>query len=245
MRKYEYIETGNGQTMILLHGIMGGLSNFQTVTQYFEKRGYRVIVPELPILKMPMLKTNVASFTEYLKDFVSDKGLDDFILLGNSVGGHIALSYTKLFPEKVKALVLTGSSGLYEKALGNGYPKRGDYEFIKKRTQEVFFDPRNATKKIVDEVFVIVNERKKLIRTLSLAKSAIRHNMSVDLPYIDIRTCLIWGKNDVVTPPSVALEFHELMPFSELFWIDECGHAPMMEHPDEFNTILRNWLEKQ
>jgi pimeloyl-ACP methyl ester carboxylesterase len=56
--------------------------------------------------------------------------------------------------------------------------------------------------------------------------------------------CLIWGKDDNVTPPDVAEEFHELLPNSELNWIDECGHAPMMEHPDKFNDILEVWLIK-
>lgn len=243
--KYNYLESGKGQTMILLHGIMGGLSNFQFVVEHFKDKGYNLVVPEIPILTSPLLKTNVHSLTTYLEGFIEEKGFENPILLGNSVGGHIALQYAKLFPEKVKALILTGSSGLYEKAMGNGYPKRGDYEYIKKRTQDVFYNPEIATKEIVDEVFAVANDRNKLIRTLSLAKSAIRHNMSMDLPYIAIRTCIIWGKNDTVTPPNVALEFNELMSLSELFWIEDCGHVPMMEHPNSFNTILETWLEKQ
>jgi 2-hydroxy-6-oxonona-2,4-dienedioate hydrolase len=58
-------------------------------------------------------------------------------------------------------------------------------------------------------------------------------------------TCLIWGKNDGVTPPAVADEFNTLLPNSDLFWIDKCGHAPMMEHPDEFNQILHQWLKNK
>lgn len=244
-KKYSYIEVGEGQPIIILHGLMGGLSNFDGVIQYFSTKGYKVIVPVLPIYSMSLLKTNVRSFAKYLYDFIEYKEFDDVILLGNSLGGHIGLYHTKLYPEKVKALIITGSSGLYESAMGGGYTKRGDYEVIKKKAQDVFYDPAVATKEIVDEVYETVNDRNKLIKTLAIAKSAIRHNMAKDLPKMDLPVCIIWGKNDIVTPPEVAVEFHELLPDSDLYWIDKCGHAAMMEHPDEFNTILEQWLKKR
>lgn len=244
-KDYRYIEVGEGTPIIVLHGLMGGLSNFDTVTKHFSSQGYKVIIPELPIYTMSLLKTNVKSFANYLKSFIEFKELDDVILLGNSLGGHIGLYYTKLNPEKVKALIITGSSGLYESAMGGGYTKRSDYEVIKKKAQDVFYDPAVATKDIVDEVYETVNDRNKLIKTLAIAKSAIRHNMAKDLPNMNIPVCIIWGKNDSVTPPEVAVEFDELLPDSELFWIDKCGHAAMMEHPEEFNTILNGWLEKR
>ncbi|PIF00363.1 MAG: alpha/beta hydrolase [Maribacter sp.] len=243
--KYRYTEKGGGFPIIILHGLMGGLSNFRGVSEYFPQKGYKVLIPELPIYTMPLLKTNVKSFANYLEGFIEFKGLKDVILLGNSLGGHIGLLHTKLYPDTVKALVITGSSGLYESAMGDGYPKRGDYEFIKKKVQDVFYDPAVATKGIVDEVFATVNDRLKLVKTLAIAKSAIRHNMSKDLPKMNTPTCIIWGENDSVTPPNVAKEFHELLPDSDLFWIKECGHAPMMEHPDQFNDILGAWLEKR
>ncbi len=239
---YSYIEVGEGTPIIILHGLMGGLSNFDAVTDFFNNNGYKVVIPELPLYTMSLLNTNVKSFAKYLYDFINFKNYDSVILLGNSLGGHIGLYHTKLYPEKVKALVITGSSGLYESAMGSGYTKRRDYEVIKKKAQEVFYDPDIATKEIVDDVYVTVNDRNKLIKTLAIAKSAIRHNMSKDLPDMNTPTCIIWGKNDVVTPPEVAEVFQELLPDSDLFWIDKCGHAAMMEHPAEFNQILLQWL---
>lgn len=239
---YNYIEVGEGTPIIILHGLMGGLSNFDSVTDFFSNNGYKVVIPELPIYTMSLLKTNVKSFAKYLHEFIDFKGFENVILLGNSLGGHIGLYHTKLFHEKVKALVITGSSGLYESAMGSGYTKRSDYEVIKKKAQDVFYDPEVATKEIVDDVYATVNDRNKLIKTLAIAKSAIRHNMSKDLPNMETPTCIIWGKNDNVTPPEVANEFHELLPDSDLFWIDKCGHAAMMEHPKEFNQILYKWL---
>jgi len=241
--KFNYIEVGEGQPIIVLHGLMGGLSNFEAVTTFFSTKGYKVIIPELPIYSKPLLKTNVKSFAKYLYDFILFKELENVVLLGNSLGGHIGLYHTKMHPETVKALVITGSSGLYESAMGGGYTKRSDYEVIKKKAQEVFYDPAVATKDIVDEVYETVNNRNKLIKTLAIAKSAIRHNMAKDLPKMTTPTCIIWGKNDGVTPPEVANEFNALLPNSDLFWIDKCGHAAMMEHPDTFNQILFDWFK--
>lgn len=244
-KNYSYIEAGEGTPIIILHGLMGGLSNFDAVTKYFSTKGYRVIIPELPIYSISLLKTNVKSFAKYLHDFIAFKQLEEVILLGNSLGGHIGLYHTKLYPSKIKALVITGSSGLYESAMGGGYTKRSDYEVIKKKSQDVFYDPEVATKEIVDEVYATVNDRNKLIKTLAIAKSAIRHNMAKDLPKMQTPTCIIWGKNDTVTPPEVAEEFNSLLPDSDLYWIDKCGHAAMMEHPEEFNKILESWLKNR
>jgi pimeloyl-ACP methyl ester carboxylesterase len=243
--KFKYLEIGEGTPMIILHGLMGGLSNFNNVAQFFPEKGYKVIIPELPLFELPLLTTNVNSFAKYLKEFIAHKKLDKVILLGNSLGGHIGLLYTKQYPQNVKALVITGSSGLYESAMGESYPKRGDRNYIKTKTENVFYDPAIATPELVDEVFETVNDRVKLIRTLAIAKSAIRHNMGKDLPQMNTPTCIIWGENDSVTPPEVGKEFHEKLPDSDLFWIKKCGHAAMMEHPDTFNEILIAWLEKR
>lgn len=243
--KFSYLELGEGTPIVILHGLMGGLSNFDGVGSYFPKHGYKVLIPELPLYDLPLLKTSVGTFSKYLKEFIEKLGFEEVILLGNSLGGHIGLLCTKMFPEKVKALVITGSSGLYESAMGESYPKRGDYEYIRAKAENVFYDPEIATKEIVDEVYATVNDRNKLIRTLAIAKSAIRHNMAQDLPHMKTPTCIIWGKDDNVTPPEVADDFHRLLPDSDLFWIDKCGHAAMMEHPEEFNTILHTWLKER
>lgn len=243
-KNFSYIEVGEGTPIIILHGLMGGLSNFNAVTSYFSQKNYKVIIPKLPIYTKSLLKTNVKSFAKYLHEFIEHKGFNQVILLGNSLGGHIGLYHTKQYPEKVKALIITGSSGLYESAMGGGYTKRRDYEVIKKKAQDVFYDPAVATKEIVDEVYETVNDRNKLIKTLAIAKSAIRHNMAKDLPKMTTPTCIIWGREDQVTPPDVAVEFDNLLPNSELFWIEKCGHAAMMEHPDQFNQVMDAWLQK-
>jgi pimeloyl-ACP methyl ester carboxylesterase len=240
---HRYIEQGEGPVLLVLHGLFGALSNFKDVLNEFST-DYKVVIPIMPIYELPLLKTNVRELAAYIDEFVSFKGYTDLSLLGNSLGGHVSLVYTVAHQENVKALVLTGSSGLYENAFGGSFPRREDKEYIRKKVETTFYDPKNATDELVEEVFGIINDRNKLIRVLAIAKSAIRHNMKDDLPSIEVPVCLIWGKNDGVTPPQVAEEFDSLLPNSELNWIDQCGHAPMMEHPAEFNQILAPWLKK-
>ena len=147
-------------------------------------------------------------------------------------------------PERLRTLILTGSSGLYENAFGGSFPRREDKEYLRKKIALTFHDPKHVTDELVEECYETVNDRAKLIRILSLAKSAIRHNMARELPRMTMPTLLIWGRQDGITPPHVAEEFKSLMPNSELHWIDECGHAPMMEHPGQFNRILEEWLAR-
>ncbi len=240
---FKYIEEGEGEVLILLHGLMGALSNWTDVVNEFKGR-YKVILPMLPLYDLPLLTTGVKSLAKFVHKFVKYKKFHNIILLGNSLGGHVGLIYTLNHPEDVKALVLTGSSGLYENAFGGSFPRRESYDFIKEKVEFTFYDPAIATKELVDEVFQLVNDRTKVVRILAMAKSAIRHNMSKDLHKITVPVCLIWGKNDRITPPDVAIEFHQILPDSELNWIDECGHAPMMEQPLEFNAYLKKFLER-
>jgi len=240
---FSYIDEGEGEVLLLLHGLMGGLSNWEVVIEEFSKN-YRVMLPMLPVYDLPVLTTGVKTLAKHVHKFIKYKKLENVILLGNSLGGHVALIYVLAHPERVKAMVLTGSSGLYENAFGGSFPRRENYQFVKEKTEYTFYDPAVATTELIDEVYKLVNDRHSVIRLLAMAKSAIRHNMKKDLHNMLLPVSLIWGKNDKITPPEVAEEFHQLLPDSELRWIDKCGHAPMMEHPQEFNRLLKEFLDK-
>ncbi|MES2060865.1 MAG: alpha/beta hydrolase [Bacteroidota bacterium] len=240
---FSYIEAGEGETLLLLHGLMGALSNWEDVVNEFSPR-YRVILPILPIYDMPLLTTGVRALSKFIHKFIKFKKLSNVILLGNSLGGHVGLIYVLAHPGYVKALVLTGSSGLYENAFGGSFPKRESIDFVREKVQYTFYDPAIATDELVNDVFVMINDRHKVIRILAMAKSAIRHNMNKELRKITMPVCLIWGRDDKITPPEVAVEFNEMLPNAELHWIDKCGHAPMMERPVEFNQYLSAFLEK-
>ena len=241
--EFRWIEMGEGHPVILLHGLMGGVENFGEMTNYISKE-YKVYGLDLKLFEGNVLKVSVRKLSDYLYKFMEILNIPSAVLLGNSMGGHIGLIFAKEHPQMVDGLILTGSSGLYENSMGKSFPRRGDYEYIKKETEEVFYDPKVATKELVDRVFKLANTRMEMLKLLAYAKSAIRHNMAKDLPKIKQPICLIWGENDKVTPAHVAEEFHELFPNSELFWIPLCGHAPMWEHPKKFGEITLKWLNK-
>ena len=241
--KYKFIEEGEGEPLLLLHGLFGALSNFNAQIDYF-KKNFKVIIPLLPLLELDIFHTTVGGLEKHVQGFIEARGYKNIHLMGNSLGGHIALTHILKHPEKIKTLILTGSSGLFENGMGDSYPKRGDYEYIKKKAEITFYDPNIATKELVDELFEITNNRLKVIKIISLAKSAIRSNLNDELNQIKQPTLLIWGNNDIITPPFLGREFNKLIPTSELFFIDKCGHAPMMEVPSEFNEILNNFLAK-
>ena len=241
--KFKFIEVGSGEPLVLLHGLFGALSNFKDLLDYFSTK-YKVVVPMLPLFELDIFHTTVGGLAKFVHRFIEARGYTNIHLLGNSLGGHVGLVYILKHPEKIKTLTLTGSSGLFESGMGDSYPKRGNKEYIRKKTELTFYDPAMATEELVNEVFEITNNRIKVIKIISLAKSAIRNNLGTELNRVKQPTCLIWGKNDTITPPFVAEEFKKLIPNSELHFVDKCGHAPMMEVPNEFNVILDQFLSK-
>lgn len=241
--KSRFIEVGEGEPLVLLHGLFGALSNFEDLIEYFRQH-YKVVVPILPLFDLDILHTSVGGLQKFVHKFIEARDYKNVHLMGNSLGGHVALVHVLKHPERIKSLILTGSSGLFENGMGDTYPKRGDYEYIKKKTELTFYDPATASKELVDEVYEIVNSRLKVIKIIALAKSAIRNNLGEELNQIQQPTLLIWGNNDTITPPFVGKEFNKLIPNSELHFIDKCGHAPMMEVPAEFNSILHKFLTK-
>ena len=240
---FEYLETGSGPVILILHGLFGALSNFNDVINSFRKK-YRVLIPIMPIYLKSKVKPTVEGLSEFVHESVKFKQLKKFSILGNSLGGHIGLIYTLKHQNLVSSLILTGSSGLYESGMGSSFPKRGSYEFIKERVEYTFFSPKTATKELVDEVFGIVNDNFAALRILRFARSAQNHNMREEVGAIKVPTLLIWGLNDNITPPHVAHEFDRLIPSTELHFIDQCGHAPMMEQGDRFNHIMSKFLGK-
>ena len=238
---FKFVDEGAGEVLLLLHGLFGALSNWEGVVNRFSKK-FRVVIPMLPIYEMPIKEAGLEGLRKFVEDFVAFKGLDQMTIMGNSLGGHVALLYTLKNSSKVKKLILTGSSGLFEDSMGGSYPKRGNYDYIKERVAYTFYDPNVATKELVDEVFETTKSIPKCMRIVAIAKSAQRHNMAEEIPNIKAPTLLVWGLNDTITPPIVAHEFNRLIPNSQLRFIDKCSHAPMMEHPEKFNEIVEEFL---
>lgn len=241
--KFKYIEEGSGELVILLHGLFGSMGNYELLIEGMKSR-YKMIVPLLPIFEMPTKELSIISLMEHVYDFLEEEGYQSVHLVGNSLGGHIGLLLTLKVPELVRTLTLTGSSGLFENSLGNSFPRRQDYEFVKQAAQSTFYNPEIASKDLVDEIFDIANSRNKALNVVVTAKSAMRHNLEHELHKIETATLLIWGKQDGITPAFVGEDFNKRIKNSKLYIFEECGHAPMMEKPTEFIAALESFLEE-
>ncbi|MGL1885350.1 MAG: alpha/beta hydrolase [Reichenbachiella sp.] len=241
---FQFIEEGEGKIMLLLHGLFGALSNWETVVKRFSPE-YKIIIPMLPIYELPVREAGLPKLVEFVEEFIAFKELDNFDVMGNSLGGHIALMYTLAHPEKVDRMILTGSSGLFENAMGGSFPKRGDHDYIKEKVEYTFYDPKTATKEYIDEILNTLKSRTNSLRIIGIAKSAQRNNLAEDLHKIENETLLIWGLNDTITPPRVGHEFNRLLKNSKLKFIDKCCHAPMMEQPHQYNDIMAEFLNER
>lgn len=241
---FRYLESkGGDKVLLLLHGLFGATGNFQGIQEYFGSK-FNVVTPILPILTMDPKELSLESLVNYIEQFVKYKGFNKVHLVGNSLGGHIAQLFALANQDMVQSITLTGSSGLFENSMGSTFPKRGDYNFVETKARAIFYDPEVATKDVVDEVYDIVNDRSKALRVVVAAKSAVRNNLEKLIHNITAPVLLVWGKQDTVTPSWVGEKFHALLPNSTLEIFDKCGHAPMMERPEQFNKTLETFLDK-
>lgn len=238
---FKFVDEGQGPVLMLLHGLFGALSNWEAVVNHFSSK-FRVVIPLLPIYDMPIKEAGLEGLRLFVEKFVEMKKLEQMIIMGNSLGGHIGLLYTLHNKDKVSKLVLTGSSGLFENTMGGSYPRRGSYDYVTEKVAYTFYDPAVASKELVDEVFETTKSIPKCMRIVAIAKSAQRNNLAKDLINIQVPTLLVWGLNDTITPPLVGHEFNRLIPNSKLKFIDKCCHAPMMEHPEKFNVLAEDFI---
>lgn len=207
------------------------------------KNGYRAIVPYLKLDELSRKDANVQGVVNYVRTFTKFLGLNEKILIGNSLGGQIAVRYVNRYPESIAGLLLSGSSGVYETEVGNTTFRRRDHDYIRAKAEITFYDPTMVTDELVERIYDLATNRFRALRFVWLARSSMKDLIIDELKKIDVPTYLIWGMEDQITPPDVAHTFQELIPNAKLQFIDKCGHAPMMEHPEIFNRLMIEFLD--
>ncbi|MGV0921080.1 alpha/beta fold hydrolase [Empedobacter falsenii] len=227
--------------VILLHGLFGSLSNWGNVIKNLEIN-YNVYTPTFPLFSTHFKRNSLQNLVQFLENYIHSNKIENPILIGNSLGGHVALLYALAHPNLVDKLILAGSSGLYESNLQASFVRVRDYEYIKNKVEEVFETKNVVTKELIDDVFSTANTPTKALSIISIARDAKRQNLKHLLHKIDQPVLLVWGKQDIVTPPDVAEEFFAHLPNAKLAYIDDCGHVPMMEQPLLFNQHINQFL---
>jgi pimeloyl-ACP methyl ester carboxylesterase len=204
----------------------------------------RPIALELPIFDPTLTEISLPGLGDYVYRFMEALEMPRAVVGGNSLGGHLALELALAHPERVSGLILTGSSGLFERGFTRGVPHRPTPEYVREKMEEIFYDPALVTPEWVESVRRIVTMRRSALRVLQVARAAKRHNIEDRLHEIRVPTLLVWGKDDRITPAEVAERFHALIPDSALFFIPDCGHAPLLEQPEAFHCIVKRWLRE-
>lgn len=237
------IECGDGPGVVFLHGLVGLNDHWRKVIGRI-KHGVRSTLFELPLLDLKGSDCSVQGVTELTISFLERHVATPTVLVGNSFGGHVALRIAHKRPDLVRGLVLAGSSGLFERTLVRGAPIRPPRDWVKEKIEELFFDKSALDASDIDRAHEVLNTRQGARAMVRLSRTARRNHLGDVLGDIRTPTLLIWGREDVVTPPSAAQGFHDLMPNTELVWVEECGHTPMLEAPQVFSDALLGFADR-
>src|SRR5215471_10932029 len=229
--EFRWLERGEGEPVVLLHGLMGRMDHWEETLEILGD-GCRAIALSLPIVEIG----------RHVVRFLDAIDIPRAVIGGNSLGGHVALELALSHPDRVSGLVLTGSSGLFERGFTRGVPHRPTEAYVREKMEEVVFDPQLVTPEWVESVRRVVTSTSSVLRVLRFARAAKRHNVEERLAEIVAPTLLVWGAEDRITPPEVAHRFHALLPDSRLTFLPRCGHAPMLEQAEAFGATVAAWL---
>jgi pimeloyl-ACP methyl ester carboxylesterase len=240
-REFHWLERGEGEPLLLLHGLMGRMDHWEGV---LEDLGdvCRPIALTLPILDAVLREASIPELARFALDFLDALEIPRAVIGGNSLGGHVALALALAAPARVSGLVLTGSSGLLERTFGGGIPRRPTADYVRRKMEEVVFDSTLVTPEWVESMREIVTTPFSALRVLRFARAARRHNVEDRLADIRVPTLLVWGSDDRITPPEVARRFRARLPDARLVFLPACGHAPMLEQPQAFAEAVEEWL---
>ncbi|MBN8589228.1 MAG: alpha/beta hydrolase [Rhodothermia bacterium] len=246
---YEYWDEGpeDATALLFLHGMLGDIRNWQDNVLPFTTVGYRVIAPILPCYQLPLRQTHITGLVAWVHDFLAAIGLPKkLILVGNSLGGQVAMFYSRNYPNHTAGMVLSGSAGIRELAMKSEFFRRNDDDFLRMHAGFTFHDAeKHVTPELMAEMKGIITNREQALRLIAMGRSSKNDTVCPFLARLDVPTLLLWGEQDRLTQPDVAEELHQHLPNSTLHFIPECGHAPMIEQPERFNEALLMWLREQ
>jgi len=229
--------------LLLLHGMFGNPGQWSVAGQAAGP-DWNVLRPRLPLLEVEGGNAAIDQLVERMIRLMDDAAADRAVVGGNSLGGHIAVRMALRFPDRISGLVLTGSSGLFERGLEKSVPRRPSEDYIRTKMLDVFHSPRHCTDELVDNVMDVVGNLRSVVQMMRVAACAKRDNLRDELHAVACPALLVWGREDLVTPPSSAEEFERLLPDATLHFLPECGHVPMVEQPTAFNALLTGFLSR-
>ncbi len=251
-----YLEGGAGEPVVFIHGSgpgASGHSNFKQNYPAFAAAGYRVLVPDLPgygASDKPQTVYSLDFFVTALSGLLDALDIQRCVLVGNSLGGAIALKLALEQPQRVSRLVLMAPGGLMEKeqyylqmegiqkmgaAFANG--ELNDADGMRRLLALQLFDPSLISDETVAERVAVVQQQPRCVLT-----SMQVPNMAARLAELQCPILGFWGMNDKFCPSSGAQTMLEACRNIRFVMLSECGHWVMVEHRELFNRTCLDFI---
>lgn len=227
--------------VVFLHGLVGLNEHWEDLIAYIRHR-CECLAFELPLLEFPMNECSIEHVTVVTERFLRERFPGGCIVVGNSFGGHVALRLAIQQPQLIKGLVLAGSSGLIEKSIVSTIEIRPTKKWLRSKIEELYFDPSCVREQDLDRAFASLSKRGGARAMIKLSRSARKDVLRKQIHAIRCPTLVVWGKQDVVTPPEAGESFAKLIPGARIIWIDQCGHVPMAEGTQPFAAGMLEFL---
>jgi pimeloyl-ACP methyl ester carboxylesterase len=257
-----YVEVGEGEPIVFLHGISGCWQNWLENLPHFG-RERRVIALDLPgfgASPMPTWEIDIPAYGRLLHDFCEKLGVDGgATLVGNSMGGFVAAEAATAAPGRFDRLVLVSPAGIIntwnpeERATAIAFAWKTFGPIFAGHSKEVIRRPhlrqvafgqfvRYPNRLRADLLWEQVVGGAVCPGFTDALRATIRYDMRERLGEIEIPTLIVWGFDDRVIPVRAALSYHRRIPDSRLEIFERTGHVPQLERPERFNSLLEEFL---
>jgi 4,5:9,10-diseco-3-hydroxy-5,9,17-trioxoandrosta-1(10),2-diene-4-oate hydrolase len=256
-----YVTAGSGKPLLLLHGLGGHWGHWEANIPALAQH-YGVYAPDIAgfgLSDKPQAdERNLEFLLRFLRGFLDVQEIAQAVVIGNSLGGFLALQMALTYPQRVSALVLVDAAGLGAQ-IGwilrlQGLPLLGDLvttipsrRLVRLAVRSIFYDKAQATPQIVEEHyrhFWRPGARQCYLAVIhnGLGRGGQRYLLLDRLPQIHVPTLLVWGAEDRLLPVRHAQAAAARLPDSRLHVLPKCGHCPQMEKPEEFNRLVLDFL---
>ncbi len=257
-----YVELGEGDPIVFVHGISGCWQNWLENLPHFA-RSHRAIALDLPGFgdsPMPSWPIDVAAYGRLLHGFCEKLGVQGGTVVGNSMGGLVAIEALTATPGRFDRLVLVCSAGIINtwspkpratatawawKHFGPGFRRREREIISRPRLRQAVFGPFiHAPEKLRDDLLLeqMDNGLRKADGFGEALQTTIETDIRPRLGEIDLPTLVVGGLSDHVVPVAAAVSLHRRIPHSRLEIFERTGHVPQMERPARFNALVDEFL---
>lgn len=239
----DHTTVGDGEPVVLLPGLFAGEWIWDGVRETLRARGFRVITLRHPLAVFGKGLRGVEDLRRQLMRLLDDLGIVSASFVANSLGGLVALDLARVSPESVRALVLSGTPGLGEADLGMGFPRNQDEEFARRLLPKLFHNPVSVPAEAISKIVHMLSRRRYFLNYARLLQSSRSYDIRGTLAELRCPTLLCWGRNDGVTPLGPWEAEFPRIPNGRLHVVEECGHSPMIEKPEEFARVVIEFLQ--